>query len=262
MPRPGTIERDPRVREIIAAIVRGDTDQEVSSRFVPVSKPAVKRYRLKLAAEAKSKAKEARELARKQDKRANVLQAGPAALEKAVNAAVVAEGAAGMLRTVDAIASELEAERGFLKKLREACDAWLQDPDNPERYSLAPRSTEIAIHVGVTGARRKTTIGQLLREAEEAAGVPVSLVENGTKVADTRRLIKDTAETARSVLETLAKVTGVLRPDGVDQAERGRAFVSIVLDELSKPGLEAVKAAVTARLEAAMREPLGFGGRR
>lgn len=218
MARPATIDKDPRKREIVAAIVRGESDRAVSERFEGVSEPAVLRYRRKLAAEAKAKAKQARELARKHAKKADVLFAGPAALEQAVNKAVLQEGAAGMLRTVDAIASELEEERGFLKKLRRACDAWLSDPDNPSEYSLAPRTTEMAIHIGISGRPEKLTMAELLIRAERASekvadGRPVSLVENGTKVADTRKLIRETADSTRALLETLAKVTGILRPD-------------------------------------------------
>lgn len=212
--RKATIDSDPRRSEIVAAIVRGDRDVEITKRFGGITVQTIRRYRDKLAREAKAKAKAARELARKHAARADILKAGPRALEDAVNRAVVAEGAAGMLRTADAIATQLEKRHTILVKLLDACDRWLEDPDDPTRYSLAPRTTEIAIHVGVTGRGERTTLGELLNRAQTAAeGLPVSLVENGTKVADTRRLIRDTADTARGVLESLAKVTGILRTE-------------------------------------------------
>ena len=240
MARPGTIDKDPRRREIVAAIARGDTDSEVSRNFANISIHAVARYREKLRAEAKAKAKEARELARKHAKRAEVLQAGPASLDKAVKKALVQEGAAGMLRTVDAIASQLETEHAFLVKLRRACDRWLSDPDNPGEHSLAPRTTEIAIHVGLDGYREKTTLGELLNRAEaKVGGLPVTLVENGTKVADTRKLIRETVDSIGSVLEKLAKVTGILRP------ESGPTLNVLVLPE-TKAHLDRVAAAFEA----------------
>jgi len=216
MPRKATIDRDPRRHEIRAAIAGGDSDPEVARRFAGISEDAARRYRLKMREEARAKAKEARELARKHAKRAEVLHAGPAALERAVNRAVLQEGAAGMLRTADAILEKLEKRHAMLEKLLDVCDRWLEDPADPTRYTLAPRTTEIAIHVGVNGRGQRTTLAELLNRAEAAAGgLPVTLVENGTKTADPRRLVRDTAETARGVLETLAKVAGLLKPEKV-----------------------------------------------
>lgn len=212
--RKATIDSDPRRSEIVAAIVRGDRDVEITKRFGGITVQTIRRYRDKLAREAKAKAKAARELARKHAARADILKAGPRALEDAVNRAVVAEGAAGMLRTADAILTALEKRHATLEKLFDACDRFLEDPADPTRYSLAPRTTEIAIHVGANGRGQKTTLGELLNRAEVAAGgLPVTLVENGTKTADPRRLIRETAETARGVLETLAKVAGLLKPE-------------------------------------------------
>ena len=212
--RPGVIDRDPRRREIVAAITGGASDVEVSERFAGVSESAVRRYRAKMVAEAKAKAKQARALARKKESHAEVLKAGPRALEDAVNRAVLQEGAAGMLRTADAILTALEKRHATLEKLFDACDRFLEDPADPTRYSLAPRTTEIAIHVGANGRGQKTTLGELLNRAEVAAGgLPVTLVENGTKTADPRRLIRETAETCRGVAETLAKVAGLLKPE-------------------------------------------------
>jgi len=212
--RKATIDSDPRRSEIVAAIARGDRDVEITKQFGGITVQTVRRYRDKLAREAKAKAKEARELARKHAKRAEVLHAGPAALERAVNRAVLQEGAAGMLRTADAILEKLEKRHAMLEKLLDVCDRWLEDPADSTRYTLAPRTTEIAIHVGANGRGQRTTLAELLNRAEAAAGgLPVSLVENGTKTADPRRLVRDTAETARGVLETLAKVAGLLKPE-------------------------------------------------
>lgn len=211
--RKATIDLDPRKREIVAAITRGDRDVEITKQFGGITVQAVRRYRAKMAAEAKAKAKESRELSRKHAARADVLKAGPVALERAVNKALLQEGAAGMLRTADAILTQLEKRHAMLEKLLDVCDRWLEDPADPTRYSLAPRTTEIAIHVGLDGRGQRTTLGELLNRAEDVAGVPVTLVENGTKTADPRRLVRDTAETARGVLETLAKVGGLLKPE-------------------------------------------------
>lgn len=72
---------------------------------------------------------------------------------------------------------ELEARvaawQGSLARLVEACDAWLRDPRDPERYSLEPRAIATLIHEDrdpATGQRRRRTL--VLAEAIAAIERP------------------------------------------------------------------------------------------
>jgi len=44
------------------------------------------------------------------------------------------------------LADELRGWMTTISKLMRACDDWLTDPDDPERFTLAPHTTEVVIH--------------------------------------------------------------------------------------------------------------------
>ena len=57
-----------------------------------------------------------------------------------------------------ALLAELDSTLARVRKLFDACDRWLADPDDPSRYDLNPRAEEIIVHhtiVGPDGAARR-----------------------------------------------------------------------------------------------------------
>lgn len=122
-------------------------------------------------------------------------------------------------RDAEALDVMTELRRLFarLNKLMDACDRWLTDPDDPERYDLSPRAREVAVVYEETVAgphgrgrivQRKATLQDLLARVTEQTGHGVVLVE--TKQADPRDLLRKTAGTLRPQIELLAKLIGEL----------------------------------------------------
>jgi len=139
------------------------------------------------------------------------------------------------------------------ERMLEACDSWLRDPEDPTRYTLVPRSTEVEVVWNEGDLRRKEKLGRILERVEqvamgyvpreavtkalEAAGVEgeerhdieleLQLAANHpplparfqvelleAKTADPRKLLLDAVTTLKPVVELLGKAKGVLRPDG------------------------------------------------
>lgn len=138
------------------------------------------------------------------------------------------------------------------ERMLEACDSWLRDPEDPRRYTLVPRSTEVEVVWNEGDVRRKEKLGRILERVEQVAMgyVPreavtraldgrvegeerhdidlelqlavnhpplparfqVELLE--AKTADPRKLLLDAVTTLKPVVELLGKAKGVLRPDG------------------------------------------------
>lgn len=155
-------------------------------------------------------------------------------------------------RELDVLAS-LGRAAAKAEKMLAACDAWLSDPEDPRRYTLVPRSTEVEI-VWVEGdTRRKEKLGRILERIEQVAQGYVSreAVTNAfdaaglegeerhdaelvlhlaesypplparyqvelveAKTADPRKLLLDAVTTLKPVVELLGKAKGVLKPDG------------------------------------------------
>jgi hypothetical protein len=110
-----TVCRSPKVQEINTAVTRGEPERSIAAQY-EVSKPAVHRHKKCI----ENAAKEARKV-------------------KAVVSAATAN-------------DELARQRHRARKMEEAIDRWLQDPDDPESFSLAPRATEIPVVYIETGA--------------------------------------------------------------------------------------------------------------
>lgn len=110
------------------------------------------------------------------------------------------------------VLAEIDRALSRVNKLYDACDAWLSDPDDPNRYDLSPRSHEVDIiheEIGDNGRprRRKERLSAILGRLE-GAGVDVTLVE--TRHADPRDLILKTSRTLEGHLTLLAKLIGEL----------------------------------------------------
>ena len=103
---------------------------------------------------------------------------------------------AGRLARETALVGEVErrTERGLnvmaeresmlrgVNKLFEACDDWLTDPEDPERYDLGPRAEELLVHYWQTGedgerVRAKAPLSELL---EQVAQLSCAVQPEGT----------------------------------------------------------------------------------
>jgi hypothetical protein len=112
----------------------------------------------------------------------------------------------------EALAVYEEEKRGFQRDIGEvfernvkrlglaqdACDRWLRDPEEPERYFLGPRAEEVTVlyeetepddnaRSGFRTVRKKAKLHVLLGEVQERHGIRVTGFE--TKYADPRNLL-------------------------------------------------------------------------
>lgn len=119
------------------------------------------------------------------------------------------DGAALLARIEDTIV--------YVQKMYEACNDWLQDPEDHSRYNLDPRAYEhdviynwiITDEDGKdTRIRKKANLQELL---ERAIRDDEEIIKVESKTADPRKLILDTAQTLNKQLETLAKIAGVVQ---------------------------------------------------
>jgi transposase-like protein len=106
-----------------------------------------------------------------------------------------------------------------MQKLYDACDEYLQDPKNPERYDLGPKSWEIDIVYRTvepdTGKMivRKESLDALLLKLDSSGYQPW---EVKFKHADPRKLIIETANSLSKNLELIAKIQGAVQEAGGD----------------------------------------------
>jgi hypothetical protein len=120
--------------------------------------------------------------------------------------------------TSDAVDVMAELQRCFARVnlLFDACDRWLRDADDPTRYDVGPRATELdvtydEIVLDRNGTprtvRRKRKLAELL-ETVETETRTITLVE--TKYADPRELVLKVAAKLQGQLELLSKLVGQL----------------------------------------------------
>ena len=143
--------------------------------------------------------------------------------------------------------------------LFDACDRWLRDAEDPARYDLGPRATELLVTYEQAEAgsdkvsRRRAPLSALLARVDGLPGVGVALVES--RHADPRELVLKTADRLRAQSELLAKVLGDLdeRPQiNVLLAPEWLRLRAALLDAFADyPDARAAVAARLATLEAA-----------
>ncbi len=101
------------------------------------------------------------------------------------------------------------------ERLLSATDEWLTDPNDPSRYTLAPRTEEYLVvveeTVGDRSVRRTERLNDLLRAVEKGTGLTVAKAE--AKTADPRKLHLDAIVALRPTLETIGKALGQIKPD-------------------------------------------------
>jgi hypothetical protein len=109
---------------------------------------------------------------------------------------------------------ELNRSLERVRLLMDACDVWLRDADDPNRYDLGLRADEVTVtyldHEGEGKAgrarRKKATLQVLLKRI--APSVERQSVE--PRFADPRRLILKTAQELRQTVQTAAELARML----------------------------------------------------
>ena len=166
------------------------------------------------------------------------------------------------------VMAELESTLRGVNKLFAACDDWLTDPEDPERYDLGPRAEELLVHYWQTGedgerVRAKAPLSELLeqvaqlscavqpegtaaRAAEAGTGrIAVEGVElggAGARFADPRELILKAAKRLEAELQLVARLLGQLP----GPAEQNGTTVNVLI---ASPEWLTTRAAILAALE-------------
>lgn len=101
-------------------------------------------------------------------------------------------------------------------KMLDACDEWLRDPDNPEKYSIDLRDNEIQVIYSFETERgkkvkKKALLSTLIREIKLLTPRDMEEIEIVEfKSVDPRSLTLQTANQLQKQLELIAKLMGVL----------------------------------------------------
>lgn len=184
MPRKLEVDQHPKKKQIIKALVKGDSYRNITERY-GVSKAALSRYLNKQLLEKAAKAKEAQDL-----------------------------------KDGDLIVKEIQAIMDRCRKMYDACDEWLTDPNNPKKYYLGPRAEEVeVVYVdevpdgdSTKTVRIKKQLYDMLREVHTG----VEVVSLKSKHADPRDLLLKTANTLNNQLELLSKIIGAIQETQVN----------------------------------------------
>lgn len=177
MPRRWSIDEHPKKKQIIKAICEGKESLRSIAAQYELSLSAARRYIEERISEKVATAKT------EQDK---------------------ADGKA-VLEQLDAIMSRM-------RKLYDACDEWLQDPNNPDRYFLGPRANEVDIvYQEQDGDKLRTSRASLETILGRMRDTSMFPVEVKYRYADPRKLIIDNAQALTKQLELLAKIEGAVK---------------------------------------------------
>lgn len=156
----------------------------------------------------------------------------PAALAKAQQAQAEAEA----INVLD----ELKQMAERVRLLYDACDRWLRDPDDAQRYTLDARASEVTVIYDEQHSpdekpkRKRATLSTLLDRIEDKLGVTVVMTER--RMADPRELILKTYDRLQGQLELIAKLIGQLddRPQvNILLAPEWQQLRSMMLDALA-----------------------------
>lgn len=209
------IDQHPQKQEIIEALVRGDTYQEITSKY-GVSKNQLSDYMRQ-------------ELGRKvaMVKRDEDILDGTFVLDNAAKAAK------------------------SLRKLLESCNTYLQDPDDPDAFAVGPRAEEVDIIVqhydeeGRPTYTERGTLQDFLTQIEKEKSGDVS--EAKYNHADPRKLVIDTANAINRQLGIMAKIQEQAMGMRRDNETRRRVVESEVWEEVSELLIEATNKCPEAR---------------
>lgn len=155
-------------------------------------------------------------------------------------------------RQLDAM-EELTRSFGHVKLLSEACDRWLRDAKDPERYDIGPRGEEVMVTYwelsdgsdssdgsddGPQIVKAKASLQELIARVEKHG---LCTVRSETKIADPRHLILSTAQEIRQTVQL-----GVQLAQMLADARAMESFRAALLAEIAKVDPEIAKAVAEA----------------
>ncbi len=170
-----TVDKHPQKKEIIKAILNGVPEEKIANNY-ELTQPAIHRYKhsklMKILAELWN--------------------------EKNTEAS-------------KQLVDRYEEIAVMLRKQLLACQEWLQDPSNEEKYTVVPRDNEIQV------VTQWTQDGKICRDKELLSDVIKEIREHGKNVlkvqfntADTRKIILETAKVLQTDLDYIAKLQGAV----------------------------------------------------
>jgi hypothetical protein len=120
-----------------------------------------------------------------------------------------------------AVMDELQRCIKLTNKVLAACDEWLTDPEQTDRYSLDPRADELTVIYSEPNGdgkphKKKATLDELLARVRvlPLPGRSIEMVE--TKRADPRELILKAIAQLRPQAELLARLEGKLKDTSIN----------------------------------------------
>lgn len=176
-----SIDKHPKKKAIIKDLLRGQTDNAIANNYgLPVS--CVRRYR--------------------NGKMMTLISA--IWDEEKVEASLTIE------QRIEDIASRM-------RKMLQACDEWLQDPDDPDHYNMSPRAEEVDIIYTteetddkgkVVRKKTKARLSDILARMEDKEMSPCGVYFH---TVDTRKIMIETSRELASELRILAELQGQVR---------------------------------------------------
>ena len=110
------------------------------------------------------------------------------------------------------IMAKMDEIQGYLSKLINACDEWLTDPNDKDKYFLGDRADELSVvWLEEQGngkiAKKRDSLQHLLDIAlDTERGKALQYVQTGR--TDTRKLMLESLRVAQQQVELIAKITG------------------------------------------------------
>lgn len=223
MARPCTICQHPRRADIDKALLNRETVTSVAAQF-GVSAPALFRHQARHLAELLAQAQIAQD-----------------AVERAAR-----ETTATRARQAIDVFAELQRAIERVNLLSDACDRWLRDPEQPDRYDVGARAEDVIVIYSPSsqiGKPKKAPLSELLHAVEKYAKIEAVEV----KSADPRDLLLKAHATAKGQLELLVSVL-----DKLHGARQMQAFEAAVLDAIAETAPD-VRDRILTSLDASQR---------
>jgi len=125
----------------------------------------------------------------------------------------------------------------------DACEAWLVDPKDEDRFDISPRDSEILVvyldHRDTTPRgeprQKKETLKRLLERVE--TGTNIEAVSVQSKAIDNRKLYLDAFKTLTDRLDQIARRGGLYQKTSPDEADTF-ALIEAFTDRLIARGWE------------------------
>jgi hypothetical protein len=140
---------------------------------------------------------------------------------RVVHLAPILQQALAEQTQADKIDCNLELAKCFARvnKLFDACDVALTDPNDSERYTLAPNADEIEViyfdHDGQKSVRRKESLSVLLARIENKGGLLIDTVQ--VKRIDASKRMLEAAHLLSAQIERIGKLFGLFN-GSIDRA--------------------------------------------